>query len=428
MILSIIGIAFLVFMMLRVPVSISIGAAVLVALNFSAFSTSTYIIPQQIIEGAGNPTLLAIPFFIMTGNLMNASGMTDRIFNFANALVGHMRAGLAQVNVVSSMIFAGISGAAVADCAGLGRIEIKAMRDRGYPAPFAGALTVASAVIGPLIPPSLGLIIYSFLSSTSVARLFLGGIVPGLLVAASLMIYNAFVLDVRKLPKPEKRSWSSIRSTAIDGIAALVAPGFILAAIVGGFVTPTEAGIIASFYSLVLGLIYRSLSLAAIWHALTQTVFITAVIMMIIGFSTAMGWLITIEQTPQMLAQSIIESIENPFAFIAVLLIFLIIIGAFVEGIPAMLILVPVLLPAVDAFGIDRIHFGLIIQMALLIGIATPPMGIGLYIVSEVGQIKFEALTMAIIPFVFVLIAVLFLIAFVPQSVLFLPDLILGPQ
>lgn len=428
MILTIIGIAFLIFMMLRVPVSISIGAAVLVALNFSAFSSATYIIPQQIIEGAGNPTLLAIPFFIMTGNLMNASGMTDRIFNFANALVGHMRAGLAQVNVVSSMIFAGISGAAVADCAGLGRIEIKAMRDRGYPAPFAGALTVASAVIGPLIPPSLGLIIYSFLSSTSVARLFLGGIVPGLLVAASLMIYNAYFLDLSKLPKPEKRNWSSIKSTAIDGIAALVAPLFILAAIVGGFVTPTEAGIIASFYSLVLGLIYRSLSLSAIWHALTQTVFITAVIMMIIGFSTAMGWLITIEQTPQMLAQSIIASIDNPYVFIAVLLIFLIIIGAFIEGIPAMLILVPVLLPAVDAFGIDRIHFGLIIQLALLIGIATPPMGIGLYIVSEVGQIKFEALTVAIIPFVIVLIAVLFLIAFVPQSVLFLPDLILGPK
>ncbi len=429
MILAIILILFIVFMLLKTPVSISIGSAVLFTLALSNYSSFTYIVPLKIVEGASNPVLLAIPFFILTGNLMNATNMTDRIFNFADALVGHWRAGLAQVNIVASMVFAGISGAALADAAGLGRIEIKAMRDRGYSPEFSGAITLASSVIGPLIPPSLGLIIYSFLSSTSVARLFLAGVVPGILVGGALMIYCAFFAKTGDFVQERKtREWRRVKDTAFDGIAALLAPLFILGSITSGLVTPTEAGIIACFYALGLGVFYRSLTWRALWLALSQTVLITAVIMMIIGFSNAMGWLITIERTPQLLAEFIVGNISNPYIFLAILVVFLLVIGAFIEGNAATLILVPVLLPAVDSLGIDRIHFGLVMTFGMLIGIATPPMGIGLYVVAEVGGIKLEKLAVAMLPFVLVLIAVLLVMTFIPATVLTLPNLILGPS
>ncbi|ESR27021.1 TRAP transporter large permease [Lutibaculum baratangense] len=428
MMTALLFVGFLVLILLRVPITMAIGLSVLAALVQAGFSDTLYIMPLQILEGVNAPSLLAIPFFIMAGNLMNIVGMTDRIFNFASALVGHFRAGLAQVNVLSSMLFAGISGAAVADVAGLGMIEIKAMRERGYPVPFAAAVTAASAIVGPIIPPSISLVIYAFLSNTSVARLFLAGVVPGALIGISLMLFNRFLAIRHDFPREERASLQTIGRTAIDGIAALVAPGIILAAMLTGTTTATEAGVLACAYTLLLGVLYRTLTMARLWEALTETMTITAVIMIIIGFSHVMGWLLAIEQVPQELAQLVLDATESRALFLLLLIAFLLFIGCFVEGVPAKLILVPVLLPLVDQFGVDRIHFGIIITMALLIGIVTPPMGIALYIVSEVGKVKFEEVALAVVPFFIPLIIALLLVTYVPGLTLWLPELVLGPQ
>ena len=419
---------FIALVLVRVPITMAIGAAVLASLILAGFHDELYIMPLQVLEGVDNPALLAVPFFIMAGNLMNAVGMPDKIFNFALSIVGHFRAGLAQVNVLSSMIFAGVSGAAVADCAGLGTVEIRAMRERGYPADFAAAITVASAVVGPIIPPSISLVIYAFLSNTSVARLFLAGIIPGLVIGAALMIFNRIIAIRRDFPREKRASLRQIGSTAVDGVLALIAPGIILGAIITGYTTATEAGVLACAYSLLIGLVYRTLTWESLWKALTDTMLITAVIMIIIGYSTVMGWLLAIEQIPQQLAEAVLLTTENRHVFLGMLIIFLLLIGAVVEGVPAKLILVPMLLPITDQFGIDRVHFGLIITFALLIGIATPPMGIGLYIMVEVGKVSFEKVTMAVLPFLIPLILVLLLITFFPPLTLWLPNYIMGVE
>jgi tripartite ATP-independent transporter DctM subunit len=418
---------FITCVLLRVPITMSIGTAVLAALFAAGFGDQLYTLPLHVLEGVENPSLLAVPFFIMAGNLMNAVGMTDKIFDFATALVGHFRAGLAQVNVLSSMIFAGVSGAAVADCAGLGTVEIKAMRERGYPADFAAALTVASAVIGPIIPPSISLVIYAFLSNTSVARLFLAGVVPGFLIGGALMMFNRIIAEKRGFPREPRASMKEILRKGVDGVAALVAPGIILGAIVTGFTTATEAGVLACAYSLILGMVYRTINLRRLWDAITDTMLITSVIMIIVGYSQVMGWLLAIEQIPQQMAEAVLLVTENRYVFLALLLVFFLAIGCVVEGVPAKLILVPMMLPIIDQFGIDRVHFGLIITFALLIGIATPPMGIGVYIMVEISGVPFEKVTMAVLPLLIPLIIVLVMITYIPPLTLWLPNLVMGP-
>ena len=421
-------IGFIILILLRVPVSMAIGAAVMLTFVTSEFSDSMYIIPQQVLEGVNKPSLAAVPFFIMAGNLMNVVGMTDRIFNFANSLVGHFKAGLAQVNVLSSMIFAGVSGAAVADCAGLGAIEIKAMRERGYKAEFAAAVTVCSAVVGPLIPPSIGLVIYAFLAQQSVERMFLAGLIPGLIVGGSLMLFNRLLAIRHNFPTQARASLSEVKDTAVDGVLALIAPGIILGSILGGFVTATEAGVLACIYSMGLGLFYKTLPKERLWQALTDTMLMTSVIMIIIGFSIAMGWLLAIEQVPQQIGDAVFSITSSRYVFLALMLIFIILVGCVVEGVPAKLMLVPMLLPVIDSFGIERVHFGIIIQLGLLIGIATPPMGIGLYIMVEVGKVPFERVTLAVIPFLVPLMIVLVLLTYFPQLTLWFPNLVLGPE
>ena len=419
---------FILMILLRVPISMAIGAAVVAAFATSEFSTDLYIIPQQVLDGVDKPSLAAVPFFIMAGNLMNAVGMTDRIFAFASSLVGHFRAGLAQVNVLSSMIFAGVSGAAVADAAGLGTIEIKAMKERGYRAEFAAAVTVCSSVVGPLIPPSIGLVIYAFLSQQSVERMFLAGLVPGVLVGLSLMAFNRFLAIRENFPTEPKATRAEVKAHAVDGFLALVAPGIILGSILFGLVTATEAGVLACLYSIILGIAYRSLTFATFWKALTDTMLMTTVIMIIIGFSIAMGWLLAIQQVPQQLGDALFSLTENKQVFLALMMIFILLIGCVVEGVPAKLMLVPMLLPVIDAYGVDRVHFGIILQLGLLIGIVTPPMGIGLYIMVEVGKVPFEKVAVACLPFLVPLMLVWVALTFVPGLSLWLPNLILGPQ
>ena len=250
---------FICLMMVGVPVTIAIGAASVGGLYWAGFGDQSLVVPQQIIDGAAKPGLLAIPFFILAGNLMNAIGLTDRIFNFALALVGHFRAGLAYVNVIASLLFAGVSGAATADIAGLGQLEVKAMRARGYTPEFSAALTVATSLVGPIVPPSISLIVYAWLASESVARLFLAGILPGILVALSFILYIRFLAIWVPMPREPRATARGLLKATVEGIPALVAPGIILGSIVFGFATATEAGVIACGYSVLIGLFYRKL-------------------------------------------------------------------------------------------------------------------------------------------------------------------------
>lgn len=421
-------ICFIVLMLAGVPVGFAIGASTLLALVWSGYDQAIYIVPQQVLEGVNSASLLSIPFFILAGNLMNVSGVTDRIFIFASAMVGHFRAGLAQVNVVASMIFAGISGSALADIAGLGAVEIKAMRERGYPAEFAAALTVSTAVLSPMIPPSIAFIVYAWLSSTSVARLFLAGLLPGILLGIVLMIYIRIIAKPQGFPRERRATPRELMRATIYGLPALGAPAIILIGIIEGVTTVTEAGVLACSYSLLLGFFYRTLTLEKLWFAITETTIITSVIMMILGFSAVMSWLLAIEQVPQHVASFVLAATASKMLFLLLLVIFLLIVGCFIESAPAKLILVPVLLPVIDEFGIDRVHFGVILTLALAIGIATPPMGIGIFVATEVSKVPFEKITRALLPQLLPLGIVLLLVTFLPQLSLLLPNLVMGPK
>jgi tripartite ATP-independent transporter DctM subunit len=419
---------FLLLTVLTVPVTTAIAGAAVVGVIAAGFSDAFYIVPQQTLEGINSSALLAVPFFILAGGLLNKLGMTDRIFNFAEALVGHFRAGLAQVNVLASLIFAGISGAAVADCAGLGMVEVKAMRERGYSPDFAAAVTMASSIVGPIFPPSIPLVIYAFVSSTSVGRLFLAGILPAIVIVIGLMSF-IWVLSIRqKFPTQPRASLGRILRTGVDGVIALVAPTIIIAAMVTGFTTASEAGVIACVYTLIAGLFYRTLSWRKLWEALTETTLLTSMILLMLGFSTVMGWVMAIEQVPQVLAEAVLTTIDSVWVFLLAYILFFLVIGCVFDTLAAMIILMPILLPLIDQFSIDRVHFGIVTVFALMIGILTPPLGIAVYIMMDVSKLSFERLSRAAIPFLIPLVIVLIIIAYVPEISLWLPDMIMGPD
>ncbi|MEO7241846.1 MAG: TRAP transporter large permease [Variovorax sp.] len=421
---------FITLMLVGVPVIVAFGVSTLAGLTYSGFATDLsqlYLFPQQILEGVNAPGLLAVPFFVLAGNLMNLIGVTERIVRLASALVGHLRAGMAQVNVVGSLFFGGITGSAIADCAGIGKLVIQPMRERGYPADFASALTVASSVIGPTMWPSVPLLIYAFSASVSVERIFLAGIGPGVLIVASLMIYNRIVAARYNVPLTPRPSLREIAKTAFDGIWAIVAPLIIIGSILFGVATPTEAGVVACTYVLILGLCYRTLTWAKLTEAFGDTVVLTAGVMLIIGVSTVMSWLFAFDQVPQNLAQAVLVLTNNRSVFLALIIVFFLLLGTILEPIPAMVILIPVLLPLVDHYGIDRVHFGLIMVYGLLLGIVTPPVGIALFIVTRIAAIPFEAICIAVMPLLVPLILVLVAITFFPAVVLWVPNLILGP-
>lgn len=418
---------FVLLIALGVPITMAIGLAVVGALLTAGFSDMLWIVPLKVLEGVDNVSLLAIPFFVMAGNLMNAVGMTERIFRLANSLVGHFRAGLAQVNVLASVLFAGGTGAAVADIAGLGTVEIKAMREHGYRPAFAAAITTISAIVAPFIPPSVPLVVYAFLSNTSVARMFLAGIVPALVVAAALMLFNRFLATRQEFPRQKRASLREIWGHVLDGAAALAAPGIIMVGVLSGATTAAEAGILACCYTLLLGALYRTLDWRRLWEAASETMLITSVIMIIIGFANAMGWLLAIEQVPQSLAAHVGDVVTQPFVFLCLVIVSTLVIGCFIDGVTAKLLLVPILLPLVDAFGIDRVHFGIVMQMSLILGLATPPLGIGLYIVSRIAAVPVEAVVRNVLPYFVPLTLVLLLLAAVPEISLWLPTLVMGP-
>ena len=417
--------SFLALMLLRVPVAISITLATMIGMVVGGYDLLS--IPQFMAASVKSTVMLAVPFFILAANLMNALGVTQRIFDFAAALVGSIRGGLAHVNVVASMIFAGISGAAVADAAGLGTIEIRAMRNAGYRLDFAAAVTVASSTLGPIIPPSVMMLIYAVTANVSPADMFVAGLLPGVLIGAVLMatVYIRVTTGRQPCPPPVPFSFRRLFATAGHGILSLVTPLIILWGMVSGTVTPTEAGAVAVFYGLLLGLAYRTLTWRELRKALYETIKTSSLILYIIAVSSAMSWVLVAEGTAHDVAEWLRAVTDNPYVMLVIANVFLLVLGAILETLPAMLIAVPVMLPAVDAVGIDRVHFGVIVIFNLLIGIITPPMGIGLYIMVAVSRVRLGDLIRASVPYMLTLLVALLAITFFPPLTLYLPGLLL---
>jgi len=413
---------------IRVPVSIAIGIATTIALILGDFPLS--VIPRMMIDGLDTFTLLAVPFFILAGNLMNAGGVTERIFGFAKALFSPIRGGLAQVNVAASMIFAGMSGAALADLAGLGSVEMRAMKEGGYPKNISAAVTLASCTVGPIIPPSIVLIVYGLATNTSIGRLFLGGIIPGFIIGLLIMIWISLWVRFKKTTwgQPEPFVVSDVWKSFKKGALALFSPILIIGTIIFGVSTPTEVGVIAATYALFVGIVSRELTWQKLLNCIKESMQTSAIIMYIVAVSIVMGWVITMERLPHEAANAISLYIENPLLALLIINIFLIVVGMFLETLPAILILSPILLPILAPLGIDPVHFGIIVCFNLIIGIITPPMGIGLFVAAKVAETTPEQVFKATIPFFVPLLIGLVTITSFPVLTLWLPDLVFGPR
>lgn len=371
-------------------------------------------------------TILAVPLFILAGNLMNTGGVTRRVFRFANVLVGHLRGGLGHVCIVASMIFAGMTGAATAEAAGLGILEIKAMRDEGYDLDFAAALTGAAATIGPIIPPSIPFVIYGVLANCSVGALFLGGFVPGLLMGLSLMCITFYYARKRNYPRRQRATRRELWASVKESFLPLQCPVIILGGIWGGIFTPTEAASVAVVYALILGLIvYKELRPADLPGIIKSTLVATSTVCFIVAGATLFAWIMAREQIPQQIGAFLLSLTSSPAGLLLILNLFLLVVGCFMEAIAAMTILVPILLPIIVSVGVDPVHFGLVMTLNLMIGLLTPPVGLVLYIVSKIADMSFGRLARATAPFLVPLLIVLALITYIPQLVLWLPNLLL---
>ncbi|OUS03995.1 hypothetical protein A9Q96_16950 [Rhodobacterales bacterium 52_120_T64] len=378
---------------------------------------------QQMSSGVRGYTLVAIPLYVLAGELMNSGGITRRIFDFANAMVGHVKGGLGHVNVVASVIFAGASGSSSADAAGLGRIEIKSMLDKGYRPEFAASITAVSSTIGPIIPPSIHLVLYGALAEVGIDYLFLAGIVPGFIMAACMMAMIYFLVVTGREPCPTQPKASPRERLRYFGRAIFPAsaPVIIVGGILSGIFTPTEAGAVAVGYALILGLIYGDLTLASLKEAMVRSVKSTAMVMFILATAKVFALGITLEQVPELLAVALFSLTENVTVLILLVLIALLILGTFESASANLVIVTPVLLPMAPSLGLDPVHMGVVVVLALMIGVITPPVGISLFIVSDIAGVSFGKVVRNVLPYIFALIVALLLVTFLPDLVLFLP-------
>lgn len=414
---------------------IALGLPVAVALGLTA--TGFYVLqgdfrilamlPQRMFSATTGFTLLAIPFFILAGNLMNTGGITERIFRFADACVGHIRGGLGQVNVLASLLFSGMSGAAVADAAGLGQVELKAMKDKGYDPEFSAAITAASSTIGPVFPPSIPFVLYSSLTGVSVAKLFLAGVVPGLLMALALMIAVWVMARIHQMPRRDHIDWRGIWTGFRDSFLSLLTPVIIIYGIFGGVFTPTEAGVAASAYALFLSMVvYREIGFGDLPRVLWETLQHTIRVMFVIAAAGFFGWLLVHQRIPNHLVQSMLVLADTPVAVMAIVIVVLLILGMFLEGIAVIVLTVPLFLPVVTKIGIDPIQFGVIMILCSMVGLLTPPVGMVLFAVSSIADLTVGRLSRALVPYLIGLFAVLLIVASVPAVSTWLPDLVMG--
>ena len=383
------------------------------------------IVAQKFISGPDSFTLLAIPLFVAAGSLMNLTGITRRIFGVANALVGHLTGGLGHVNIVASIIFSGMSGSAMADAAGLGLIEIKAMREAGYDDDFSVAVTASSSIIGPIIPPSVPAVIYGTVASVSVGALFLGGIIPGLMMGLFLMVLVTFYAKRRGYPRGKRVSFRELLRVLYEGFLPLMTPVIIIGGIWTGWFTPTEAAGAACVYAILLGLYYRELTLQTFIEVLKQNITVSGPALFILAAASLFNWIMAIEQIPQIAASFLLGFTQNKYLILFIINIFLLVIGTFLPPIPAMILLIPILDPLMTTVGVHPIHFGVVMLLNLMIGLLTPPVGPVLYVLVPITELPFEKVARSVWVFILPLIAVLLLITYIPQLVLAIPNMMI---
>ncbi|MDN6322534.1 MAG: TRAP transporter large permease, partial [Halomonas sp.] len=404
----------LVLMAIGLPVVVAIGVTSFIALVFTGTGgLPVELLPLRMVQTLNNFTLLAIPLFILAANIMNIGSTTTRIFDFATALVGFTKGGLGHANVVASSIFATMSGTAVADAAGLGSIEIKAMKERGYELGYSTGITAASSVIGPILPPSIALVVYGWLANVSIGGLFMAGLVPGILMALLLMGMTVLLGATGKvvMPKPTSFDACEVARTGKRAILPLIMPAIIVGGIWGGFFTPTEAGAIASLYAVVLGgLVYRDLSWRDLFNAFRRTLMFSAVILLIIAVSSFYGWILVRMGIPQALAGQV-ASIDMPmFALLLCFALFFLLIGCFMSVIESILIFTPIVVPAALSAGLDPVHFGIVMVITLSVGVITPPFGTVLFLMVGITRLRYGQVVTAIMPFLLPIIATILLL------------------
>jgi TRAP-type C4-dicarboxylate transport system permease large subunit len=456
--------AFLALMLCGLPVAVAMAGGSLFYILVSG-SVPDIVLAQRMISGVESFPLLAVPFFILAGNLMNIAGITGRIYSFAVALVGWMRGGLGQVNIIGSVVFSGMSGTAIADAAGLGSIEIKAMKDHGYPVEFAVGVTAASATLGPIIPPSLPFVIYGMLANVSIGALFVAGILPGLMLTVLMMITVAYyarrhgwggdvafhwgrlgkagleILVVLAFPMSiwlAVLAGMSVNVAALSGfvvllvldwkfnfsaVLALMAPVILIGGMTMGWFTPTEAAVAAVLWALFLGLVrYRTMTLKTLAQATFDTIETTASVLFIVTAASIFAWLLTTTQAAQVLADWILSITSNKWVFLLLANLLILFVGCFIDTIAAITILVPILLPIVLKLGIDPVQFGLIVTLNLMIGLMTPPLGMVLFVLARISKLSVQRTTMAILPWLFPLFLGLIAITYIPALTLWLPQ------
>jgi tripartite ATP-independent transporter DctM subunit len=416
----ILGVALVVLLALRVPIGLSmLLASGIYLVGFGTIPMT--VLPQRLWAGLESFPLLAIPFFVFAGILMNVSGGAERIFSFSLSLCGHLRGGIAHVNVLASMIFAGMSGAATADAAGLGQVEIDAMKRDGYSPEFSAAVSAASATIGPIIPPSVPLVVYGVMTQVSIWQLFLGGIIPGILMGFAMMGVVAYRARQRSYPVHPRASASRIWQEFRRSFLALAAPIVILGGLFSGLFTPTEAGVVAAAYALMLGLVYRTIRWRSMPGVLVEATFMTAQITFIVGAAGVFGWAMTYAQVPAALTSTVTAVTTNKIVVLILINAVMLVMGCFVDALALLIMMTPVVFPLAMTLGIDPVQLGLILVLNCMIGLITPPVGICLYIVADIAKAPIMKVAHELAPFYVALVVCLAGITFFPDVVTALP-------
>ena len=460
--------SFLIFLLIGIPVALAMAISSLLYVLVDG-TMQDFAVLHRMIGGVDSFPLLAVPFFILAGNLMNIAGVTNRIYQFAVHAVGWMRGGLGQVNIIGSVIFSGMSGTAIADAAGLGTIEIKAMKDHGYPMDFSVGVTAASATLGPIIPPSLPFVIYGMMANVSIGSLFIGGILPGLVMTVMMMMTVAYFARRNNWGSDAPFSWPQVIKSGIEvaivlvagaamwgiyvitnwplligaflviavltwadwyfkfsAVMALMTPMLLIGGMTAGLFTPTEAAVAACAWALYLGLFrYRTMTFRSVAKATFETIETTASVLFIVSSAAIFGWLLTATKLTDVLSNAFLAVTDQRWVFLILVNVLILIVGSFIDTLAAITILVPILMPLLVKFGVDPIHFGVVITLNLMIGLLHPPLGMVLYVLARVARMSVEATTMAILPWLVPLMLALGIITFIPDVTLWLPKMIM---
>jgi len=414
---------FFIFLIIGIPISLVLAITSITYLFLGDLSTLMSSAPQKMFSGIDNFGLLAIPLFMLAGELMNGGGITTRLVAFAKVLIGHYRGGLAYVTVIANMFLASILGSANAQAAMMSKVMVPEMEKEGYRRDFSSAITLASSIVAPVIPPSMLFIIYGTLTGASIADLFMAGVIPGILLGIGFIVVIGIMNQRQQFPKSEKATFLVILQTFLRVLPAMLIPFTIIFGILGGVFTPTESAAIACVIAFIIGMAYRELKWKDMSSILVNTAINTATISFLIVMANLFGFIIAYEQIPQLVADSMLGLSENPMIFLLLVNLFLLLVGTVLDGIAALIILIPVMLPLLATYQIDPVHFGVIVCINLTIGLLTPPVGTGLFIVSSIAKVKFEDLIKAIMPFLAMAILVLLILTYWEDAALWIPSL-----